>query len=334
MTDEEVPRAAVQLDGLLDAWLIDDSGAGRALAWDAARSCQPGPDQWLWIHLDYTRADVRQWMREGSGLPELAVEALLQSETRPRCVGADHSLMVFLRGVNMNPGADPEDMVGIRLWVARQRIISLRMRRLLSIDDIRSAVKRGAGPGSPAAFLVMLIERLLERAGVVIEALYDKVDALEASAHEETLREEREQLADIRREAIALRRFLAPQREALNRLSVERSGPLDDVHRLQLREHADRLTRMVEDLDAARERAGVVHESLVSRVAEQTNERMYILSIIAAIFLPISFVTGLLGVNVGGIPGGDSALGFPVVVGLLAVIAGGLWLYFRSRHWF
>ena len=109
---------------------------------------------------------------------------------------------------------------------------------------------------------------------------------------------------------------------------------LTDGHRLRLREEFDRLTRFVEDLDAARERAGVVHETLVSRIAEQTNSRMYVLSIIAAIFLPLSFATGLLGINVGGIPGADSALGFPTVVLLMIFIAAGLWGFFRWRRWF
>jgi zinc transporter len=180
----------------------------------------------------------------------------------------------------------------------------------------------------------MLVDRLLERAGTVIDELYDQVDELEDSILVHSSQNQREQLAESRRQAIALRRFLAPQREALNRVSTERAGFLDDKHRLLLREESDHLTRMIEDLDAARERAGVVHESLVSRVAEQTNSRMYLLSIIAAIFLPLSFVTGLLGINVGGIPGADSTLGFPAVVLLMILIAAGIWAFFRWRRWF
>jgi zinc transporter len=288
----------------------------------------------LWLHLDYSRPAVQHWMREASGLTGLTAEALLQPETRPRCVSIDNGLMVFLRGVNLNPGADPEDMVGIRMWVGERRVFSLRMRRLLSIDEVREAIGRGAGPESPGDFVVMLIDRLLDRIAIVIDELYDRVDELEDMVLVETDYRQREQLAAIRRQAIALRRFLAPQREALNRLAAERTSLLTGEHQLQLREDFDRLTRLVEDLDAARERAGVTHESLVSRLAEQTNQRMYVLSIVAAVFLPLSFVTGLLGINVGGIPGADNPLGFPVVVVLMLIIAGGLWAFFRWRRWF
>jgi zinc transporter len=320
--------------GLIDAWLLDEQGAGWKLAWNEIPECRPGPGQWLWTHFDYSQPAIQRWLHEESGLSELTVEALLQVETRPRCVSADDGLMIFLRGVNLNPGADPEDMVSIRLWLGERRIISLRKRRLLSIDEIRADIARGDAPRSPGDFLDRLVDHLLDRVSTVTEDLYDEVDELEDSVLVETGHHQREQLSIIRRQAIALRRFLAPQREALNRLAAERSPLLSQEHSLHLRESFDRLTRLIEDLDAARERAGVVHETLVSRIAEQTNSRMYILSIIAAIFLPLSFVTGLLGINVGGIPGADSALGFAFVVVMMLVIAGALWAFFRWRHWF
>jgi zinc transporter len=323
-----------ELDGLVDAWLLDGQGGGRELNWDEVTDCKPDAREWLWIHLDYSKPTAQQWMRNCSGLSELTVEALMKTETRPRCVSTDEGLMVFLRGVNQNPGADPEDMVSIRMWVGDRRVISLGQRRLQSLDDVRESLVRGADPNTPGDFLVLLLDRLLDRVSLVIDDLYDQVDELEDAVLAESSYRQREQLAAIRRQMIALRRFLAPQREALNRLSADRSSILTDAHHLHLREDSDRLTRLLEDLDAVRERAGVTHESLVSRLAEQTNQRIYVLSIVAAVFLPLSFVAGLLGINVGGIPGANSALGFPAVVLLMLVIAGGMWAFFRWRRWF
>ena len=323
-----------ELDGLVCAWLLDGQGGGRKLDCSEIADCELAGKEWLWIHFDYSRPAVQKWMHDCSGLSDITVEAMLQDETRPRCVPDDEALMVFLRGVNLNPGADPEDMVSIRMWVSEQHVFSLRRRRLLSVDALVDAINRGKGQATPGSFLVMMVELLLDRASHVIEDLYDQVDELEDAVLVESNYHQREQLAGIRRQTIALRRFLAPQREALNRLSAERSSLLTDEHHLHLRESFDRLTRLVEDLDAARERAGVTQESLNSRIAEQTNQRMYVLSIVAAIFLPLSFITGLLGINVGGIPGADSALGFHAVVVLMLVIAGGIWALFRWRRWF
>lgn len=326
--------APVELDGLTDAWLLDGKGGGERLGGAQVANCEPMDGQWLWMHLDYSRPAVQAWMYRYSQLHELTVEALLQAETRPRCVVADNGLLIFLRGVNLNPGADPEDMVSLRIWMGEGRIYTLGLRHLLSLDDLRELMARGTGPEGQGDFLVMLVNLLLDRVGRVIDDLYDRVDELEESVLTVSGHEQRGELASIRRQAITLRRFLAPQREALNRLAAERSALFSNEHHLYLREASDRLTRFVEDLDAARERAGVVHESLVSNLTEQTNNRMYILSVIAAVFLPLSFVTGLLGINVGGIPGAESSLGFFLVVLGMLLLAVGLLGFFRWRRWF
>ncbi len=329
--DDTVPNST---EGLLYAFLLDGNGGGRRLDWSEVVACNPRDNEWLWLHLDYSHPKAQQWIQDNSGLSALTAEALMQVETRPRCIPTDNGLMIFLRGVNLNPGADPEDMVSIRMWVGERKIYSLRLRRLMSVDAVKQLIDQSIGPKTTGDFLVLLINLLLDRASIVIEDLYDMVDELEDAVLASSEQQQRHQLAAIRRQAIALRRFLAPQREALNRLSADSSTILTDHHHLQLREDFDRLTRLVEDLDAARERASVTHESLVSRIAEQTNERMYILSLVAAIFLPLSFLTGLLGINVGGIPGADNPLGFTIVVVLLLALTLGVWALFRWKRWF
>ena len=108
---------------------------------------------------------------------------------------------------------------------------------------------------------------------------------------------------------------------------------LDDSGLLRLREVGDRLVRHIEDLDAVRERAAVVQEELLSRMSEQMNSRMYVLSVVAAIFLPLGFLTGLLGINVGGIPGADYPLAFLMFIGMLVVVVILQFLVFRWRNW-
>jgi zinc transporter len=320
-------------DGLICAWLLDGRGGGRQLDWDALPTVTPAQGEVLWTHFDYSSPRVQNWLVTQSGLSDVTVAALSQTETRPRVVPADGGLMLFLRAVNLNPGAEPDDMVSARLWVGPQRVVSLRQRRLMSVDDLRSAIAAGAGPRTSGEFLAMLVDGVLGRVDHVVEAVEASIDDLEVPKPSASFPEQRGQLAEIRHQAIALRRFLAPQREALNRLAADTSSILGEQERLQLREEYDRQTRIVEELDAARERAALVQESLASRMAEQMNQRMFLLSIIAAIFLPLSFLTGLLGINVGGIPGANNPAAFALVVTSLVIIGAALWLYFRSRDW-
>jgi len=318
----------------IEAWLLGGQGGGVRLSQNEIYEYGLKAGEWLWLHLNYSNSVNQEWLKQTSELSELTTKALLQEETRPRCVPVDGGLMLFLRGVNLNPGEEPEDMVSLRIWIGEQRIITLARRRLLTIEDMRDAVQERTGMDTPGDFLTMLVNRLLDRASTVIEDLSDKTDSMENDLLDVADQTLREQLSDIRREAITLRRYFAPQREALNRIAMDRTAILTDENRLFLREDADRLTRLIEELDADRERASVIHESLLSRLAELTNKRMYILSIIAAIFLPLSFVTGLLGINVGGIPGAESELGFASVIILVTIVAVGLWAFFRWKRWF
>lgn len=319
-------------NGLVAAFLLDGKGGAQPFDWDRIRAWTPEQGV-LWVHLDYTDAGARTWLRDDSGLDPLVADALLQEDTRPRSAAAADGILVWLRGVNMNPNADPEDMVSIRIWASADRIVTTRHRRLMSVDDICSALKGGQGPRDPGDFLVQISDRLMARMADVIDGIDEQVAQLEDAVLVSESHRLRPELADVRRQIISLRRYLAPQREAVSRLVQEQAMWLHERDRLRLREVGDRVVRYVEDLEAARDRAAVTQEELTSRLSEQMDRRMYVLSIVTAIFLPLGFMTGLLGINVGGIPGSDFPLAFAVVCGLLLMLAAGqLWLL-RRKHW-
>ncbi len=318
--------------GLVSAYRLDGNGGGTACDWQAVAQWQADQGV-LWVHLNRESEDSQEWLRSQSGLDELVVEALLAENTRPRCSQIGEGLMLFLRGVNLNPGAEPEDMVSIRLWVEASRIISLRLRHLMSIDDIRLALEQGKGPVSPGDFVITLAERLSARMAGVVSDIDERVDSLQELALEAQGGYLRQELTRLRREVITLRRYLAPQREALDRLTHLKLTWLDSEMLLYLREESNNVTRYIEDLDAARERAAMTQDELSNRLSEQMNARMYVLSIVAGVFLPLGFLTGLLGINVGGIPLAESPSGFLDVTAVLVLITAIQLLIFRWRRW-
>jgi len=319
-------------NGLVAAYCLDGRGGAEPLDWRGLQHWQPS-DGLLWVHLQRDIPAAQQWLCEHSDLDPLITDALLADETRPRCEPMHGGVLLLLRGVNLNPGSDPEDMVSIRLWVEERRIISLRLRPLLSVTDLRDKLQQGEGPCDSGEFVVQLADRLFARMGSVITDVDDQVDDIQEQILEAGGHQLRTELSQLRRQIIALRRYLAPQRDAVARLAALRTPWLHEQRAMQIREQADRVTRYVEDLDAARERAAVTQEEITNRLAEQMNARMYVLSIVAGIFLPLGFLTGLLGINVGGIPLANSHWGFlAVTLGLLSV--GGLQLLlFRWRRW-
>ena len=318
--------------GLIHAYLLDGKGGGRILSWDEVQSWSASMGR-QWLHFDYTDELARDWILNNSELDALVADALITDETRPRATGIGEGLLIALRGVNLNPGSDPDDMVAVRLWVDNERIISTRKRKLLSINDILSELEKGKGPESSAEFIIELADRLVWRMSDTVDMLEDEIDELEGRVLSDSSSSVRFDLAALRKQTIMLRRYLSPQRDALARLMIEKVSWIDDTHRMKLREVSDRLIRHIENIDAVRERAAITQEELISRVSEQLNKRMYVLSVVAAIFLPLGFFTGLLGVNVGGIPGGDNPKAFLVFILLLIVVVIFQVLLFRWKKW-
>lgn len=303
-------------------------GAGGALDLAAVPNAS-GP---RWFHIDYSSATAASWLAD-RGLDGMVAESLLRLETRPRMALMEGGVLIVLRGVNTNPGADPEDMVSIRLWVEPDRLITVRQRRVLSAQDVRTALDEGRGARSVAGLVTELVERLADRIGTFVDAIDDQVTEYETAIESDEGSVVRAKVSATRRQIAVVRRYLAPQRDALDALYRHSKDVLDGEHAFLVREQADRIMRYVEDLDLARERTIVIQEELLNRIAQQQNARTYVLSLVAAVFLPISFITGLFGMNVGGLPGLERADAFWFVAGAMGAIALGILLWLRLSKW-
>ena len=149
------------------------------------------------------------------------------------------------------------------------------------------------------------------------------------------VRLDRSVLPEFRRRVLQIRRHIVPQREALLTLVRDgaQSGLFKEQDLLFLRESADRVTRLTELLENIRERATVLYEEAIQEGTEETNKRLFVLAILSAVFLPISFVTGLFGVNLGGIPGAGSPAAFAVLVAALSSSVLMTLLLLRWQRW-
>ena len=132
----------------------------------------------LWVHMDVNDDASRRWLTDHSGLDSSVTDILLADETRPRSYATEKGLLVVLRGVNTSPGADPEDMVSIRLWIEPHRIITTRRRHLLSVQDMRDALDAGTGPRTSGEFLVALVEKIAVRIGDAVERIDEELDVV------------------------------------------------------------------------------------------------------------------------------------------------------------
>ncbi len=319
---------------ILAAYEFDENGGGKKLTSSEIQGSINSPKP-AWVHLDANHPDTKKWIeKEFPKMEPLVLRALLEDETRPRITEINDGILLILRGANLNDNSQPEDMVSIRLWVDRRGIISLRKRKLRAIGDIEDSINNGLGPKSTAEFICILVERLFKRMEPVLASLDERTDNIEENIIENPNTQHREEIIDIRRKAIIFRRYMAPQRDAINNMRIANLSWMDDNDKKRLSESINHVTRFIEDLDAIRERAQIVKDELANILSDRLNRNMYLLSVIAAIFLPLGFLTGLLGVNIGGIPGVDNTYAFGFFCGILFVIVLIQIIIFKKNKWF
>lgn len=289
----------------------------------------------LWVHLDRTKAHAQQWLREESGLDSIVVESLLAEETRPRVQEFGEGVLVILRGINANPGAEPDELIAIRMWLEPTRIITLRQFRFRTIARLREQAQQGSAPSTAGAFLATVANSLVMNMNPTVTNLEELLDAIEEQMLDRDVDDDqwRAQLAVIRRQAISYRRHIVPQRDALSRLSLTPLALLSARDQAELRVAMEQSARVADALEELRDRAAVTQEELRARHEARISRTVYLLTIVATIALPLGIFTGLLGINVGGMPMAESAWGFAVACIIMVVIAGGLFALFKSMKW-
>jgi len=320
------PKALVPAEPVLALQL---DGNGRYHKLSAGGSVPP---ERCWLHLDYSADTAKEWLHHSPLLPDVVRESLLGESNRPKLVKVSGGLLLTLRGINHNEGQRPDQMVAIRFFITEQLIVSTRHRRVYAIEQIVRNLRQGLGPRTTADWLVDVCENLAEQAGNFIDEMMDKIVRLEDEILEHRSPSRRE-LVEIRRQLIVLRRYLAPQRDVFSRLANEKINWLEKDDHRHLQEIADRMGRWLEDLDASIARTSLLADEINALMTEAMNRRTYIMSLFAMVFLPLSFFTGLLGVNLGGIPGGDSPWGFISFCLLLMLVASSILSWLKLRKW-
>lgn len=292
------------------------------------------PPIFEWSHVCAIHEQTPAWLAAQRDLDPLVIEAMVAAETRPRVLLRADGVMVNLRAMNLRAGADPEDMISLRMWIDDRGVISTRRRDILAIDDVVGLIESGNGPTTTGDFLVTITDRLYARMEPVLEDL----EELLSEAEERLVLGEIEDIASIasmvQKRATIFTRYIVPQRVVLEGLLKAEFDWLKPEAKAALNESLDRVMRYTEELHEVRDRARILNDELNNAEARRLNEITYIFSVAATIFLPLGFLTGLAGINLRGIPGVGSEFGFwwftggCILLGTLQVII------FKKLKWF
>lgn len=331
---EPAPENGKGLWALADPRSAPDPGSSFGQALEPARARNPGHgtrEGVLWVHIDAKHSNARHWLRTHSGLDAMTQEALTAARVSPRLEEHDGGMLLILKGLNFAPGALPTDMVALRLWSDGQRVLTCRREHVRAPAQLRHDLNEGTGATDASSLIATLADLMVAN---MEDLIIEQVQAThqigrlgDAKPTEDLVAE----LAHQRRVMIWMRRSLGPQGRALERLAADPSPWMKDSDRALVREIAHQCTQYVEGLDAAQQIGEITQDEILQRSTEKTERRLFSLTVITAIFLPLTFITGLLGVNLAGIPDASDPWSFLILVILLAgLVAAQIWLLHRK----
>lgn len=312
------------------SYALDGQGGGQVV--DLA-TVGPEDTRFIWIHLNGRHADAKKFLREQLKLDPSIVRAMLAEEMRPRLEEMGPGTLLMLRGINFNPGPTPEDLVSTRLWISGNQIVSVGRRKSRTIADLDDRIRHGRGPKRLGEFVAMLCASLNDGIEPALDELEEATDRLEAQSLENPDAGLRNNIAAIRKQATLFRRHISPQRDVYNRLQYGQQVWLAAADKWLMQDNNDRMMRYLEDLDALRDRAQILQDELSSALSTKLNKNLYVLSVITAIFMPLGFFSGLLGMNVDGIPGAHDPFAFATACGIAILIAIVQVFIFKRLKW-
>ena len=307
-----------------------NAGKGERVSLDAALTCT---DELVWVHLNSTAEEAQAWLHDRAGLDDYVVDALTATETRPRCEEFSHGALINLRGRSEATPESSDLLASLRIWGVRGRVYSVTRTAMIAVATVEDQVK-AEGVRDPGDLIAAFAAAITSDLDPVVADLGDSLDDCEEQLSSDRIFELRRGVTKVRVSAIGYRRFLNPQRAALEKLATLPGDWLEEDDRLHLAAAADRAARMAEELESIRERSAVMHDTLSDLRAEQLDQRGLVISIVAMVFLPLTFITGFYGMNVHGLPGADAPHAAEWITGACIAIGVAITLFFSRRRWF
>ncbi|ASG19638.1 transporter [Nitrospirillum viridazoti] len=302
--------------GLICGFLIRN-GTVAPVPWPGINDAMAEPGGLVWLHFNLVDVRARQWIEAMPTLPRGARQALLGQDSHFRLEPVGDGLTGVLADLH-HRFDDPAGGLGqLRLYMDSHLVITARRQPLMAVDQLRRAISQGLAPTSAVDLIAHLMFHLTDTVAAEVSELANDVDDVEDALLADRLEDEGEKLGRIRRTSARLRRHIGPQRTALNVALGRLPGWCGGEDQARLRQGIDRLDGVGQDLDLVQERARLLQDELSNRFSEATNRNLYVLSIVTTILLPVNLITGIFGMNVGGLPWSGHDAGFIWVCGVM-----------------
>ncbi len=310
--------------GLICGYLFDPHRDGCAPALDSATAVDwllerdtLAPDAFLWLHFNLSHAQAERWLMRHAGLPDAFFDALKDGSHSTRIERDDEHLIAVVNDVHFDFGFEPSDIATLWISVGPRLVVTARAQPLRSVDDLRTAVRRGESPRSTVALLEQLMRTQADGLVGIVRGVTTRIDTIEDELLAGRLDHKRARLGVLRRLLVRLQRLLAPEPAALFRLLQHPPAWMAPGDVQELRDSTEEFSVVLRDMQGLQERIKLLQEEIAATVNEDNNRSLFVLTVVTVLALPINILAGLFGMNVGGIPLAEDHHGFWIVVSLV-----------------
>ncbi len=283
-----------------------------------------------WIDLDGTSQEDLDWLDTDANLDRSSAGLLLDATPRSRCVHTDAGVLVTLVCPH---GAKGNGYPDLDVWLESERVITVCRGAESLVANVAARVDEGSERGDCLSLLATLTVSLVRPLENDIAELAEEVDDLEDEVLDSDGPELLNAVAAARRRALAVRRRLNSMRDVLSTLAFNPELFPRELGVDSLRGAADYLGHLVSQVDATRDHLILLFDQLSAREQHRINRAMQKLAVVGTVFLPLTFVTGLLGINVAGIPDVHDPLAFWLVCLFLVAIVISAFVLIKWKRW-
>jgi magnesium transporter len=297
---------------------------------------QPGSGVWVWVDLSAPTPDEARVLSDVFKFHELAIEDALGEIHHPKVDSYGTYLYVILHGIDFRASEHCFKTQDVDFFLGEQFLVTIHPGHSRTIAEMRGICVRNSralGEG-PAALMHRIVDAMVDHYRPEIDELSERLDELETKIFESPNPKPAKDILDFKADVSSLRRVVLPQRDVVGRLARREFPIISEGLSYRFRDVHDHLVRLTDEAMFFQDRVTSLLDAHLSMVSNQLNGVMKVLTIIATIFMPLTVLTGMYGMNVPlpHLPGGDAAQ-FWWIVALMLLLGGGMLAFFRRQRW-
>lgn len=291
-----------------------------------------------WINLDGLKnLQSLEKLGEKFGIHPLVLEDILTTDQRPKMEDYDSYIYFVLKMLGYDAATGEVNVEQVSFILGKNFVISFQECQGDVFDSVRDRIRNAKGRvrKEGADYLVYaLIDAIVDNYFLILEKLGEKIEELEEDLIKDTTQAALREIHRLKREMIYMRKSVWPLREAIGNLQRSGSSLIKKSSGVYLRDVYDHTIQIIDTIETMRDMVSGMLDIYLSNMSNRMNEVMKVLTVIATIFIPLTFITGVYGMNFKHMPELESQNGYFIVWTLMIGVAGLMFYYFKRKNWF